>query len=86
MMASEKTALRELTEKLKQEGFADIRFYIAKTRKFGLNVLDGEKEKSVRSSESVYFVEAGKDGKRCCRADAGFCNGIRRRLPPNSSI
>ena len=63
MMASEKTALRELTEKLKQEGFADIRFYIAKTRKFGLNVLDGEKEKSVRSSESVYFVEAGKDGK-----------------------
>ena len=45
MMASEKTALRELTEKLKQEGFADIRFYIAKTRKFGLNVLDGEKEK-----------------------------------------
>lgn len=66
MMASEKTALRELTEKLKQEGFADIRFYIAKTRKFGLNVLDGEKEKSVRSSESVYFVEAGKDGKRCC--------------------
>lgn len=44
MMASEKTALRELTEKLKQEGFADIRFYIAKTRKFGLNVLDGEKE------------------------------------------
>ena len=30
MMASEKTALRELTEKLKQEGFADIRFYIAK--------------------------------------------------------
>ena len=55
MMASEKTALRELTEKLKQEGFADIRFYIAKTRKFGLNVLDGEKEKSVRSSESVYL-------------------------------
>ena len=46
MMVSEKTALRELTEKLKQEGFADIRFYIAKTRKFGLNVLDGEKEKS----------------------------------------
>ena len=32
MMVSEKTALRELTEKLKQEGFADIRFYIAKTR------------------------------------------------------
>lgn len=66
MVASEKTALRKLTEKLKQEGFADIRFYIAKTRKFGLNVLDGEKEKSVRSSESVYFVEAGKDEKRCC--------------------
>lgn len=28
MMASEKTALRELIEKLKQEGFADIRFIL----------------------------------------------------------
>lgn len=66
MMASEKKALCELTAKLKEKGFADIRFYIEHREKLGINVMDGKKEASVRASEGVYFVEAGKNGKRCC--------------------
>ena len=66
MMTSEKTVLRELAQRLKQEGFADVRFYIERTERVGVGVLDGKRDSATRAKESAYFVEAGKDGKRCC--------------------
>lgn len=66
MMTSEKTVLCELAQRLKQEGFADIRFYIERTERVGVGVLDGKRDSATRAKESAYFVEAGKDGKRCC--------------------
>ena len=66
MMTSEKTVLCELAQRLKQEGFADVRFYIERTERVGVGVLDGKRDSATRAKESAYFVEAGKDGKRCC--------------------
>ncbi len=66
MMTSEKTVLCELAQRLKQEGFADVRFYIERTERFGVGVLDGKRDSATRAKENAYFVEAGKDGKRCC--------------------
>ena len=66
MMTSEKTVLCELAQRLKQEGFADVRFYIERTEHVGVGVLDGKRDSATRAKESAYFVEAGKDGKRCC--------------------
>ena len=64
-MEAEKKALGLLREKLIAEGFDHVRFYIEHTQKFNLNVMEGAAEKTVRSSEKAYFVEAGKDGKHC---------------------
>ncbi len=66
MITEDKKALNQLTELLKQEGFTGIRFYIERTKKFFVNVFEGEQEAAVRAEENIYFVEAGKDGKRCC--------------------
>lgn len=66
MMTSEKTVLCELAQRLKQEGFADVRFYIERTERVGVGVLDGKRNSATRAKERAYFVEAGKDGKRCC--------------------
>ena len=66
MMAFEKEALAALTERLKAAEFHDVRYYVQTTRQMRINVLDGENEKTSRSNESAYFVEAGKNGKRCC--------------------
>ena len=62
MMTSEKTVLCELAQRLKQEGFADVRFYIERTERVGVGVLDGKRDSATRAKESAYFVEAGKDG------------------------
>lgn len=66
MMQTEKETLCKLVQLLKEEGFSDIRFYLQHTRKFGLNVFEGRQESSVHADDSAYFVEAGKNGKRCC--------------------
>ena len=66
MMELEKESLLALTQRLKAAGFKDIRYYIKNTRSMRVNVLDGQNENSTRSNESAYFVEAGKNGKRCC--------------------
>lgn len=66
MMELEKESLATLTQRLKAADFKDIRYYIKNTRHLTVNVLDGENEKTSRSNESAYFVEAGKNGKRCC--------------------
>ena len=41
-------------------------FYIERTERVGVGVLDGKRDSATRAKESAYFVEAGKDGKRCC--------------------
>lgn len=66
MMELEKGSLAALTQRLKAADFTDIRYYIKNNRHMKINVLDGENEKTSRSNESAYFVEAGKNGKRCC--------------------
>lgn len=66
MMEFEKESLAALTQRLKAADFKDIRYYMKNTRTLKINVLDGENEKTSRSNESTYFVEAGKNGKRCC--------------------
>ncbi len=66
MIKLEKEALIQLSQRLKNAGFCDIRYYIRNTKQFKVNVLNGENEMTSRSNESSYFVEAGKNGKRCC--------------------
>ena len=66
MMTSEKTVLCALAQRLKEEGFTDVRFYIERTERFGVGVLDGARDSFTRAKENAYFVEAGKGGKRCC--------------------
>lgn len=66
MMQTEKETLCQLVQLLEKEGFSEIRFYLQHTRKFGLNVFEGKQENTVRADDRAYFVEAGKDGKRCC--------------------
>ena len=66
MMTTEKEALKQLTARLKEQGFAGIRFYVEQTEHFSVGVFEGKQERSVQARESIYFVEAGKDGKRCC--------------------
>lgn len=66
MMTTEKEALKQLTARLKEQGFAGIRFYVEQTKQFSVGVFEGKQERSVHARESIYFVEAGKNGKRCC--------------------
>ena len=49
MMTSEKTVLCELAQRLKQEGFADVRFYIERTERVGVGVLDGKRDSATRA-------------------------------------
>lgn len=97
MMTSEKTVLCELAQRLKQEGFADVRFYIERTERVGVGVLDGKRDSATRAKESAYFVEAGKDGKRhllqhpgwngrCGRADADFRLCLSGGLPAAAGL
>lgn len=66
MMKTEKETLCQLVQLLQKEGFSDVRFYLQHTRRFGVNVFEGKQENTVRADDRAYFVEAGKNGKRCC--------------------
>ena len=66
MMTNEKMLFMDLINKIKSKDFSNVRFYIKNTKNLSVNVYEGEREKSTHSLENAYFVEAGKNGKRCC--------------------
>ena len=63
---ADREALFLLIRKLQERDFCGIKFYIREDRRKELEVRQGKPEFSVEACEQSCFVEAGKNGKRCC--------------------